>query len=100
MKKAKKTRKPLPHLFAKLTVAYCIAFATLASLWALWRQGAAEMEGVLAIVLGFFGGELLLLCLKTILKDEKKKPPDGEDEMQTIGFDTEAEEEERSDTND
>lgn len=63
----------IPHLFAKLTVVYCIAFASGASLWALYKQGqGATMAEVLAIVLGFFGGELLLLCLKTILKKEGK----------------------------
>lgn len=63
--------KNISHLFAKLTVIYCIAFASSASLWALYKQGqGASMAEVLAIVLGFFGGELLLLCLKTILKKE------------------------------
>lgn len=65
--------KNINHLFAKLTVIYCIVFASCASLWALYKQGqGASMAEVLAIVLGFFGGELLLLCLKTILKKEEK----------------------------
>lgn len=64
----------IPHLFAKCTVVYCVAFASCASLWALWKQGqGASMAEVLAIVLGFFGGELLMLCLKTILKKEGDK---------------------------
>ena len=39
------------------------------------------MDTVLAIVMGFFGGELLLLCLKTILKKdlEEKEEPNDED---------------------
>lgn len=43
-------------------------------MWALYKQGqGASMAEVLAIILGFFGGELLLLCLKTILKKEGEK---------------------------
>ena len=83
-----KKLKNIPHLFAKATVVYCVAFATFASLCALYIQarGGAPAE-LLAVILAFFGGELLLLCLKTILKREK--PPD-EDVMftQSIGFDT------------
>lgn len=68
----------IPHLFAKMTVIYCIAFASGASMWALYKQGqGASMAEVLAIVLGFFGGELLLLCLKTILKKEGDKSEDS-----------------------
>ncbi|MBR1897229.1 MAG: hypothetical protein IJ822_10645, partial [Pyramidobacter sp.] len=63
----------VPHLFAKATVVYCVALATLASLYSLYKQGQGfSMGEVLAIVLGFFGGELLLLCLKTVLKKETK----------------------------
>lgn len=37
------------------------------------------MAEVLAIILGFFGGELLMLCLKTILKKESEDETfDGE----------------------
>lgn len=70
----------IPHLFAKSTIIYCIVFASGASLWALYKQGqGASMAEVLAIILGFFGGELLMLCLKTILKKESKDETfDGE----------------------
>ena len=65
--------KNVPHLFAKAMVIYCIAFATLSSLYAIYKQGQGfAMSEVLAIVLAFFGGELLLLCLKTILKRESR----------------------------
>lgn len=67
------------HVFAKSVILYCIAFATLASSYALLKQGQGmSMEGVLSIILGFFGGELLLLCLKTILK--KTPAGDGTEE--------------------
>lgn len=69
--------RAVPHLFAKVTVAYCIAFASGTSLWALriLSRTGHDPAGLLAIILGFFGGELLLLCLKTILK--KGEPNDA-----------------------
>lgn len=62
--------RAVPHLFAKVTVIYCIAFASGASLWALriLSHTGHDPAALLGIILGFFGGELLLLCLKTILK--------------------------------
>ena len=61
-----------PHLYAKMAVLYCVAFASGASIWALriLSRTGHDPANLLAIILGFFGGELLLLCLKTIL--EKK----------------------------
>ncbi len=63
----------IPHLFAKVTVAYCIAFATAASVYALriLSRTGHDPAALLGIILGFFGGELLLLCLKTIIKKER-----------------------------
>ena len=72
----------IPHLFAKSIVIFCILSATAASAFALLAQAhGATMDTVLAIVMGFFGGELLLLCLKTILKKdlEEKEEPNDED---------------------
>ncbi len=61
-----------PHLFAKATVVYCVAFASLASAYALRLQAAGRSAAdLLAVILAFFGGELLLLCLRTVLKKEK-----------------------------
>ena len=65
--------RAVPHLFAKLTVVYCVIYASLAAGYGMYKQGQGfSMEGILAIVLGFFGGELLLLCLKTVLKKDTK----------------------------
>ncbi len=64
----------IPHLFSKLVVLYCIAFASGAAVWSfriLSRTGH-DPAALLGIVVGFFGGELLLLCLKTILKNNKE----------------------------
>lgn len=72
--------KKVPHLFAKTTIIYCIACATAASAYAMRAQAAGmSMEGVLGIVLGFFGGELLLLCLKTVLKQENREETEESD---------------------
>lgn len=71
----------IPHLFAKSIVIFCILSATAASAFALLAQAhGATMDAVLAIVIGFFGGELLLLCLKTILKKDLTKTEEQNDE--------------------
>lgn len=66
--------RAVPHLFAKVTVTYCIAFASGASLYSLKILSTTghDPAALLGIIMGFFGGELLLLCLKTILKKEDK----------------------------
>ena len=68
--------KTVPHLFAKVTVLYCVALASGASIWALriLSRTGNDPASLLAIILGFFGGELLLLCLKTILKKGDNAP--------------------------
>ena len=70
MKKIVDRIRAVPHLFAKLTVIYCIAFASGASIYALriMSRTGHDPAALLGIIMGFFGGELLLLCLKTILK--------------------------------
>ena len=66
------------HLFGKLVVLWCILAATLASaggLWIVYRTGA-DASATLGTILGFFGGELLFLCLRAILK-KREGPYDG-----------------------
>lgn len=71
-----------PHLFAKATVIYCIFFASGASVYSLYMQAHDhDAASLLAVILGFFGGELLLLCLKTILKKEVKDDESASDEQ-------------------
>ena len=73
----------IKHFFAKAIIAYCVLIATLASAYALIKQGQGmSMEGVLGITLGFFGGELLMLCAKTIFKKETKD--ESFDEQQNL----------------
>ena len=66
---------PVPHLFAKLTVIYCVAFSSGTGLWALriLSRTGHDPAALLGIILGFFGGELTLLCLKTILSNRKER---------------------------
>ena len=62
-----KRRRKIPHLFAKLVVIWCIAFASGASYYALriLSRTGNDAAGLLAVILGFFGGELLFLCLRS-----------------------------------
>lgn len=79
MKNLLKAIGATPHLFGKLIVLWCVGFGTAASVYALriLSHTGHDSAGVLAVILGFFGGELLVLCLKTIVKD-KKRPSVGE----------------------
>ena len=73
----------VPHLFAKATVGYCIAFSSGASVYALriLSRTGNDPAALLGIILGFFGGELLLLCLKTVLSEKKSRDdPGGKEE--------------------
>ena len=69
--------RAVPHLFAKLMVLWCVACGTVASAWALriLSRTGRDPAALLGVILAFFGGELLLMCLKTVLGD-KKTPPD------------------------
>ena len=67
--------RAIPHLFAKMTVLYCVAFASGASVWALriLSRTGHDPANLLAIILGFFGGELLIMGLKTITEKRGQK---------------------------
>lgn len=78
MKKLKAAWRKLlriPHLFAKLMVLWCVACGTAASAYALriLSRTGHDPAGLLGVILAFFGGELLLMCLKTILNEKKGK---------------------------
>ena len=65
----------MKHLFSRIIVIYCVIVGTVITaidIAVAWRTGDASQTGVL---LAFWGGELLLLCLKRILaeKDEEKE---------------------------
>ena len=67
--------RAIPHLFAKITVLYCVAFASGASIWSLriLSRTGHDPASLLAIILGFFGGELLIMGLKTITEKRGQK---------------------------
>ena len=67
--------RAIPHLFAKVTVLYCVAFASGASIWSLriLSRTGHDPASLLAIILGFFGGELLIMGLKTITEKRGQK---------------------------
>lgn len=68
--------RAINHLFAKGMVLWCVICGTAASAYAmriLSRTGH-DPAALLGVILAFFGGELLLMCLKTVLGE--RKPPD------------------------
>lgn len=80
MKKLLNTLQSINHLFAKLIVLWCVACGTMASAWALriLSRTGNDPSKLLEVILAFFGGELLILCAKTIL-DKKKRKDDSND---------------------
>lgn len=76
MKRLLDKLRTINHLFAKGMVLWCVICGTAASAYAmriLSRTGH-DPAALLGVILAFFGGELLLMCLKTVLGE--KKPPD------------------------
>lgn len=69
-----KKLKAIPHLFAKGIVCFCVTFGAGCSLYALriLSRTGHDPAALLGVILGFFGGELLLLCLKTVLASKPK----------------------------
>ena len=75
MKKLIDKIRAIPHLFAKLMVLWCVACGTAASAYALriLSRTGNDPAALLGVILAFFGGELLLMCLKTVLNGAKKR---------------------------
>lgn len=74
MKKLLDKLRAIPHLFAKGMVLWCVICGTAASAYAmriLSRTGH-DPAALLGVILAFFGGELLLMCLKTVLNGKKQ----------------------------
>lgn len=78
MKKLFEKIGAIPHLFGKIIVFWCVAVGTAASAWALriLSHTGHDPAALLGVILAFFGGELLVLCLKTVLKKEKASDSD------------------------
>ena len=63
----------MKKLLDKLRALWCVVCGTAASAYAmriLSRTGH-DPAALLGVILAFFGGELLLMCLKTVLKNGK-----------------------------
>lgn len=73
MKKLLDKLQTVPHLFAKCMVLWCVLCGTAACAWSLriLSHTGHDPAALLGVILAFFGGELLLMCLKTVLKKGK-----------------------------
>lgn len=65
----------IPHLFSKLIVLWCVGAGTVACAWALriLSRTGHDCAALLGVILAFLGGELTVLCLKTVLRDKKER---------------------------
>lgn len=74
MKKLLDKLRAVPHLFAKLMVLWCVGCGTAACVWSLriMSHTGQDPAALLGVILAFFGGELLLMCLKTVLGEKRK----------------------------
>ncbi len=75
MKKLIDKIRGIPHLFGKIIVFWCVGAGTVASAWALriLSRTGHDSAALLGVILAFFGGELLVLCLKTVLNGKVSK---------------------------
>ncbi len=66
--------RAINHLFAKAMVLWCVICGTVASAYALriLSRTGHDPAALLGVILAFFGGELLLMCLKTVLSEKDK----------------------------
>ena len=80
MKKLINKISAIPHLFGKIIVFWCVGVGTAASAWSLriLSHTGNDPSAVLGVILAFFGGELMVLCLNTILKEKKGLKSDEE----------------------
>ena len=78
MKKLLDKLRAVPHLFAKGMVLWCVACGTTACAYAMRIMSRTGLDpaALLGVILAFFGGELLLLCLKTVLSEKKGRKDD------------------------
>ena len=79
MKRLMDKLRAIPHLFAKGMVLWCVICGTAASAYAMRIMSRTEKDpaALLGVILAFFGGELLLMCLKTVLSGAGTKKEDN-----------------------
>ena len=75
MKRLLDKLRSINHLFAKGMVLWCVVCGTAASAYSLriLARTGHDPAALLGVILAFFGGELLLMCLKTVLNGDKKR---------------------------
>ena len=78
----RKWLRDIPHLFAKCVVLFCVGFAAGCSLYALriLSRTGHDPSALLGVILGFFGGELLFLCLRSIVRKKAETKEEEEHE--------------------
>ena len=81
MKKLLSKLRGIPHLFAKGMVLWCVVCGTAASVYAMriLSHTGHDPAALLGVILAFFGGELLLTCLKTVLNGTRNRKEDSND---------------------
>ncbi len=64
--------REIPHLFGKIMVIWCVFCGTAASAYALriLSRTGHDPSALLGVILAFFGGELLIMCLKKVLGEK------------------------------
>lgn len=74
----------VPHLFGKAVVVWCVLFGTGCSVYALiiLHRTGYDASALLGVILAFFGGELLILCLKKILAEKPKGEKTNENRLE------------------
>ena len=79
MKKLIGKIRSIPHLFGKIIVFWCVAMGTICSAWSLriLSHTGHDATALLGVILAFFGGELMVLCLRTILNKKVSKSDTG-----------------------
>lgn len=68
-----KKRKPIPHLFGKIMVTWCVLCATVFTLYAfrILSHTGQDASTLLKVALAFFGGELALMFGRNALSKNK-----------------------------
>ena len=81
MKKLLDKLQAIPHLFAKCMVIWCVTCGSAACFWSLriLSNTGHDPAALLGVILAFFGGELLLMCLKTVLAEKSNGKDDFND---------------------
>lgn len=78
-----KQKEPVRNLFSKIIVFYCIGCATFFCYYAfrIMSHTGHDASGILGIAIGFFGGELMLMCMKAIFGRNNKEVNDESDDQ-------------------